>query len=132
MFVLGDSLFIAFKDPLFAGNGVIFEISDYKKIFSAGRISKDQIQVVLIEDLPKDRKISDIYMISKDKFYFTASCENEKCGGFFKFENGRSSLIKNFSELKPEGIAVDDKGEFFIFFDLGQKENSKFMNLGRI
>ena len=132
IFVLGDSLFIAFKDPLFAGNGVIFEISDYKKIFSAGRISKDQIQVVLIEDLPKDRKISDIYMISKDKFYFTASCENEKCGGFFKFENGRSSLIKNFSELKPEGIAVDDKGEFFIFFDLGQKENSKFMNLGRI
>ena len=132
MFVLGDSLFIAFKDPLFAGNGVIFEISDYKKIFSAGRISKDQIQVILIEDLPKDRKISDIYMISKDKFYFTASCENEKCGGFFKFENGRSSLIKNFSELKPEGIAVDDKGEFFIFFDLGQKENSKFMNLGRI
>ncbi|MBO4710626.1 HlyD family efflux transporter periplasmic adaptor subunit [bacterium] len=132
MFVIEDSLFIAFKDPLFAGNGVIFEISDYKKIFSENRISENQIKVIFIEDLPKDLRISGIYMISKDTFYFTASCVDEKCGGFFKFENGRSSLIRNFSEIKPEGIAVNGNGEFFIFFDLGQKENSKFMNLGKI
>ena len=88
--------------------------------------------MTFIEDLPKDLRISDIYMISKDAFFFTASCSDEKCGGFFKFENGKSSLIKNFPSLKPEGIAVDSNGEFFIFFDLGQKENSKFMNLGRI
>ena len=132
MFVLGDSLFIAFKDPLFAGNGVIFEISDYKKIFSENKISENQLQVKFIEDMPKNLRISDIYMISKDAFFFTASCVNEKCGGFFKFENGKSSLIKNFPEMKPEGIAADKNGDFFIFFDLGQKENSKFMNLGRI
>ena len=132
LFVLGDSLFIAFKDPLFAGNGMIFEIADYKKIFSENKISKDQIQVILIEDLPKERRISDIYMISKDRFYFTASCVDEKCGAFYLFENGKSSLIRHFSSLKPEGIAVNGNGEFFIFFDLDQKENSKFMNLGKI
>ena len=132
MFVLKDSLFIAFKDPLFEEKGVIFEISDYKKIFSENKISEDQLQVKFIEDMPKNLRISDIYMISKDTFFFTASCTDEKCGGFFKFENGKSSLIKNFQSLKPEGIAVDSSGEFFIFFDLGQKENSKFMNLGRI
>ncbi|MBR6422864.1 HlyD family efflux transporter periplasmic adaptor subunit [bacterium] len=132
MFVFENSLFIAFKDPLFEGKGVIFEISDYKKIFSEKKISENQIQMTFIEDLPKDLRISDIYMISKDAFFFTASCSDEKCGGFFKFENGKSSLIKNFPSLKPEGIAVDSNGEFFIFFDLGQKENSKFMNLGRI
>lgn len=132
MFVLGDSLFIAFKNPLFAGNGVIFEISDYNKIFSERRISENQIKVIFIEDLPKDLRISGIYMISKDTFYFTASCDDEKCGGFFKFENGRSLLIRNFPGIKPEGIAVDNNGDFFIFFDLGQKENSKFMNSGRI
>ena len=82
--------------------------------------------------MPKNLRISDIYMISKDTFFFTASCVNEKCGGFFKFENGKSSLIKNFPEMKPEGIAADKNGDFFIFFDLGQKENSKFMKLGRI
>lgn len=132
MFVLENSLFIAFKDPLFEEKGVIFEISDYKKIFSEKKISENQIQMTFIEDLPRDLRISDIYMISKDRFYFTASCSDEKCGGFFKFENGKSSLIKNFPSLKPEGIAVDKNGNFFIFFDLGQKENSKFMNLGRI
>lgn len=132
MFVLENSLFIAFKDPLFEEKGVIFEISDYKKIFSEKKISENQIQITFIEDLPKNLRISDIYMISKDRFYFTASCSDEKCGGFFKFENGRSSLIRNFPEMKPEGIAVDKNGNFFIFFDLGQKENSKFMNLGRI
>lgn len=132
MFVLENSLFIAFKDPLFEEKGVIFEISDYKKIFSEKKISENQIQMTFIEDLPRDLRISDIYMISKDRFYFTASCSDEKCGGFFKFENGRSSLIRNFPEMKPEGIAVDKNGNFFIFFDLGQKENSKFMNLGRI
>ena len=132
MFVLENSLFIAFKDPLFEEKGVIFEISDYKKIFSEKKISENQIQMTFIEDLPKDLRISDIYMISKDAFFFTASCSDEKCGGFFKFENGKSSLIKNFPSLKPEGIAVDKNGNFFIFFDLGQKENSKFMNLGRI
>lgn len=132
MFVLKDSLFIAFKNPLFEEKGVIFEISDYKKIFSENKISENQLQVKFIEDIPKNLRISDIYMISKDTFFFTASCADEKCGGFFKFENGKSSLIKNFPSLKPEGIAVDSSGEFFIFFDLGQKENSKFMNLGRI
>lgn len=132
MFVLKDSLFIAFKDPLFKEKGVIFEISDYKKIFSENKISENQLQVKFIEDMPKNLRISGIYMISKDTFFFTASCADEKCGGFFKFENGKSSLIKNFPSLKPEGIAVDSSGEFFIFFDLGQKENSKFMNLGRI
>ncbi|MBQ3368247.1 HlyD family efflux transporter periplasmic adaptor subunit [bacterium] len=132
MFVLENSLFIAFKDPLFEEKGVIFEISDYKKIFSEKKISENQIQMTFIKDLPKDLRISDIYMISKDAFFFTASCSDEKCGGFFKFENGKSSLIKNFPSLKPEGIAVDKNGNFFIFFDLGQKENSKFMNLGRI
>ncbi len=132
MFVLENSLFIAFKDPLFEEKGVIFEISDYKKIFSEKKISENQIQMTFIEDLPKNLRISDIYMISKDAFFFTASCSDEKCGGFFKFENGKSSLIKNFPSLKPEGIAVDKNGNFFIFFDLGQKENSKFMNLGRI
>ncbi len=132
MFVLEDSLFIAFKDPLFEEKGVIFEISDYRKIFSENKISENRVQVIFIEDLPENLRISDIYMISKDEFFFTASCTNEKCGGFFKFENGRSSLIRNFTSLKPEGIAVNTDGEFFIFFDLGQKENSKFMNLGRI
>lgn len=132
MFVLENSLFIAFKNPLFDGKGVIFEISDYRKIFSENKISENRVQVIFIEDLPENLRISDIYMISKDEFFFTASCTNEKCGGFFKFENGRSSLIRNFTSLKPEGIAVNTDGEFFIFFDLGQKENSKFMNLGRI
>lgn len=132
MFVLENSLFIAFKNPLFDGKGVIFEISDYRKIFSENKISENRVQVIFIEDLPENLRISDIYMISKDEFFFTASCTNEKCGGFFKFENGRSSLIRNFPSLKPEGIAVNTDGEFFIFFDLGQKENSKFMNLGRI
>ena len=132
MFVLEDSLFIAFKDPLFEGKGVIFEISDYRKIFSEKRISENQLKASFIEDLPKDLRISDIYMISKDEFFFTATCSSEKCGGFYKFENGRSSLIKDFPGLKPEGIAADKSGNFFIFFDLGQKENSKFMNLGRI
>lgn len=132
MFVLENSLFIAFKNPLFDGKGVIFEISDYRKIFSENKISENRVQVIFIEDLPENLRISDIYMISKDEFFFTASCTNEKCGGFYKFENGRSSLIRNFPSLKPEGIAVNTDGEFFIFFDLGQKENSKFMNLGRI
>ena len=132
MSVIGNSLFIAFKDPLLEEKGVIFEISDYKKIFSDKKISEDKLQIKLVEDLPKNLRISDIYMVSKDKFLFTASCTDEKCGSFFKFENGKSTLIKNFPELKPEGIAVDSSGEFFIFFDLGQKENSKFMNLGRI
>lgn len=132
MFVLENSLFIAFKNPLFDGKGVIFEISDYRKIFSENKISENRVQVIFIEDLPENLRISDIYMISKDEFFFTASCTNEKCGGFYKFENGRSSLIRNFTSLKPEGIAVNTDGEFFIFFDLGQKENSKFMNLGRI
>ena len=132
MFVLGNSLFIAFKDPLFEGKGVIFEISDYKKIFSEKKISESQIKMTFIADLPDNLRISDIYMISKDKFYFTASCTDEKCGGLFSFENGSSTLIKDFKELKPEGIAVDKNGDFFIFFDSGQKENSKFLNLGGI
>jgi len=132
MSVIGNSLFIAFKDPLLEEKGVIFEISDYKKIFSEKKIPEDKLQMKFIGDLPENLRISDIYMFSKDKFFFTASCMNEKCGSLFKFENGKSTLIKNFPELKPEGITADSSGEFFIFFDLGQKENSKFMNLGRI
>ena len=111
---------------------MIFEISDYGKIFSENRISENQLTMSLIGDLPKNFRISDIYMISKDRFYFTASCTSEKCGGLYKFENGVSTLIREFPSLKPEGIAVNGSGEFFIFFDLGQKENSKFMSLGRI
>ena len=132
MFVLENSLFIAFKDPLFEEKGVIFEIHDYGKIFSEKKISENQIEVMFVADLPQDRRISDIYMLSKNEFFFTASCSSEKCGGLYKFENGKSSLIREFPSLKPEGIAVNGSGEFFIFFDLGQKENSKFMNLGRI
>ena len=132
MFVLENSLFIAFKNPLFEENGVIFEILDYGKIFSEKKISENQIQVLFIADLPKNQRISDIYMLSKNEFFFTASCSSEKCGGIYKFEDGKSTLIREFPSLKPEGIAVNGSGEFFIFFDLGQKENSKFMNLGRI
>lgn len=131
MFVIGDSLFTAFKNPLFNENGVIFEISGYETIFTEKRISEGQLKTIFA-DVPAERKISDIYMLSSDKFYYTASCTSEKCGGFYKFEDGKSTLIRDFTSLKPEGIAVNNSGEFFIFFDLGQKENSKFMNLGRI
>lgn len=132
MFVLGNSLFVAFKDPLFNNkNGVVFEISSYETIFTEKKISENQIKTIFV-DVPAERKISDIYMLSSDKFYYTASCTSEKCGGFYKFEDGKSTLIRDFTSLKPEGIAVNNSGEFFIFFDLGQKENSKFMNLGRI
>ena len=131
MFVLENSLFIAFKNPLFNESGIIFEISGYETIFAEKRISESQLKTIFV-DVPHERRISDIYMLSPDKFYFTASCNSEKCGGFYRFENGKSELVKEFPELKPEGIAIDDDGNFFIFFDLGQQENSKFMNLGRI
>ncbi len=131
MFVAGNSLFIAFKNPLFNENGVIFEISGYETIFADKKINEKQLKTIFV-DIPDGRKISDLYMISSDDFYFTVSCDSEKCGGFYRFENGKSKLIKEFPELKPEGIAVDENGNFFIFFDLGQQENSKFMDLGRI
>ena len=131
MFVTGNSLFIAFKNPLFNENGVIFEISGYETVFAEKKISESQLKTIFV-DVPHERRISDIYMLSPDKFYYTASCNSEKCGGFYRFENGKSGLVKDFPELKPEGIAVDESGNFFIFFDLGQQENSKFMNLGRI
>jgi HlyD family secretion protein len=131
MFVIDNSLFIAFKNPLFNENGVIFEISGYETIFTEKKISENQLKTIFV-DVPRGRKISDIYMQSPDKFYYTASCDSEKCGGFYRFENEKSELIKEFPELKPEGIAIDDGGNIFIFFDLSQHENSKFMNLGRI
>ncbi len=131
MFVIENSLFIAFKNPLFNENGIILEITGYETIFAEKKISGNQLKTIFV-NLPLERRISDIYMISRDKFYFTASCNSEKCGGFYRFENGKSELIKEFPELKPEGIALDDGGNFFIFFDLGQQENSKFLNLGRI
>ena len=131
MFITGDSLFIAFKNPLFNENGVIFEINGYDTVFAEKRIPENQLKTIFV-DVPSERKISDIYILSPDKFYYTASCNSEKCGGLYRLENGKSALIKDFPELKPEGIAVDDGGNFFIFFDLGQQENSKFMNLGRI
>lgn len=131
MFVIDNSLFIAFKNPLFNENGVIFEISGYETIFAEKKISENQLKMIFV-DVPRGRKISDIYMQSPDKFYYTASCNSEKCGGFYRFENEKSELIKEFPELKPEGIAIDDGGNIFIFFDLSQQENSKFMNLGRI
>ena len=131
MFVIENSLFIAFKNPLFNENGVIIEISGYETVFTEKRISENQLKTIFV-DVPRGRKISDIYMQSPDKFYYTASCDSEKCGGFYRFENGKSELVKEFPELKPEGVAVDDGGNFFIFFDLGQNENSKFLNLGGI
>lgn len=131
MFVLEDSLFIAFKNPLSEEKGVIFEISGYNTIFAERKIDEDRIKTIFV-DVPRERKISDLYMLSRDRFYFTASCDSETCGGLYRFENGRIELVKDFPELKPEGIAVDGSGEFFIFFDLGQNENSKFLNLGRI
>ena len=131
MFVAGNSLFIAFKNPLFNENGVIFEISGYETVFAEKKISESQLKTIFV-DVPAERKISDIHMLSRDRFHYTASCNSEKCGGFYRFENGKSKLIKEFPELKPEGIAVDENGNFFIFFDLGQQENSKFMDLGRI
>jgi HlyD family secretion protein len=131
MFVIENSLFIAFKNPLFNESGIILEITGYETIFAEKKISGNQLKTIFV-NLPLERRISDIYMISRDKFYFTASCNSEKCGGFYRFENGKSELVKEFPELKPEGIALDDGGNFFIFFDLGQQENSKFMNLGRI
>ncbi len=131
MFVLENSLFIAFKNPLFHENGVIFEIDGYETVFAEKRISENQLKTIFV-DVPHERRISDIYMLSSDKFYFTASCNSEKCGGLYLSENGKSGLVKDFPELKPEGIAIDESGNFFIFFDLGQQENSKFMNLGRI
>ena len=131
MSVFGNSLFIAFKNPLFNGNGMIFEISGYETVFADKKINEKQLKTIFV-DVPEGRKISDLYMISSDDFYFTASCDSEKCGGLYRFENGKSGLVKDFSELKPEGIAVDGNGFFFIFFDLGLQENSKFMDLGRI
>lgn len=131
MFVLGNSLFIAFKNPLSEGNGVIFEISGYENVFTERRIDENRLKTIFV-NVPEGRKISDLYMISSDDFYFTASCDSEKCGGLYKFETGKTGLVKDFPELKPEGIAVDENGNLFIFFDLGQQENSKFMNLGRI
>jgi len=131
MSVIGNSLFIAFKNPLFNENGIIFEISGYETVFADKKINEKQLKTIFV-NVPEGRKISDLYMISSDDFYFTASCDSEKCGGLYRFENGKTGLIKDFPELKPEGIAVDDGGNFFIFFDLGQQENSKFTNLGRI
>ena len=131
MFVLEDSLFIAFKNPLSEEKGVIFEISGYETIFDERKIDEDRIKTIFV-DVPRERKISGLYMLSRDDFYFTASCDSEKCGGLYRFENGKIKLVKEFSELKPEGIAVDGNKNFFIFFDLGQQENSKFLNLGGI
>ena len=131
MSVLGNSLFVAFKDPLSDGKGVIFEIEGFDTVFSGKKIDEKQLKMLFV-DVPAGRKISEIYMISREKFYFTASCLSEKCGGLYRFENGKSGLVRDFPELKPEGIAVDESGNFFIFFDLGQHENSKFMDLGKI
>ena len=131
MFVLKDSLFVAFKDPLFNGKGVVFEIGGYQTVFNESKIDPKLLKTIFV-DVPNGRRISDIYVISRDKFYFTASCTSEKCGGLYLFENGKSSLVRNFPTLKPEGIAVDTNGEFFIFFDLDQREDSKFINLGGI
>ena len=119
MSVIGNSLFIAFKNPLFNENGVIFEISGYETVFAEKKISESQLKTIFV-DVPAERKISDIYMQSPDKFYYTASCDSEKCGGLYRFENGKTGVIKEFPELKPEGIAVDENGNFFILFDLGQ------------
>ena len=128
MSVSGNSLLIAFKDPLFNKKPLILKINNFMNIFNIKKLSSSDVTFSTVDDVPENERISDIYT-DTDKFYFTTSCNKGKCGGFYELKDDKAVLIKRFDTLKPEGIAFDTY--FCIFFDEGGDRNSRFMEIKR-
>jgi len=128
MSVVKNALFIAFKNPLLNKKPVILKIADFMNIFKTKNIESSQVSFSSVASMPENERISDIYN-SDDQFYFTTSCNNGRCGGFYKLADNKAVLLKRFETLKPEGIAFD--GNFYIFFDEGGHNNSRFMEIKR-
>lgn len=126
MSVVKNSLLIAFKNPLLNKKPVILKIAGLSDIFETKKLNDSQVSFSSISGLPDNERISDIYT-DKNKFYFTTSCNEGKCGGFYEMVNDKAVLIKRFDTLKPEGIAFDKS--FYIFFDEGGDSNSRFMEI---
>ena len=125
---IDTSLLLSFKDPLFKNRPLIMKISDFRTMFSAQKINPASASYFTVEGLPSNERISDIQQ-KEGVLYFTASCSSGKCGGFYRSENGKAVLIKHFDVLKPEGIAFNSSGSFFIFFDEGGKSGSRFTEI---
>lgn len=124
----GNDLLISFKDPLFNDRPLIMKISGFRAMFDSQKIDPAVASHFTVEGIPANERISDI-LHREGVIHFTASCSSGKCGGFYRYEKGKAVLIKHFDGLKPEGVAFNSSGSFFIFFDEGGKGNSRFTEI---
>jgi len=126
MGIEGKTLVVSFKNPLLNKKPVLLKIPDFISIFETKKLCPMQVSFSTVNGVPDNERVSDIY-IDNSGFYFTTSCEKIKCGGFYKYQDDKAVLIKEFNNLKPEGIAADNN--FYIFFDEDGKSTSKFMEI---
>lgn len=151
MFFDRGSLFLGFKTPLRDGRAVILKIEDIDRVLMTNRLDKNQVSIWKALDLTDPVSeiasgISDMYRHGKKLIILSVAKTGKKRKDLKRAglkrsanvwvhdtETDTTTTIRNFRNLRPEGIAFDsDSGVFLLAFDEGAHRPSKIMKLDGI
>ncbi len=137
-----DTLILGFKNPKLNNCAVMLAVSDPDMLFETRRLSAKQVSVwrkIILYDSTSGTfcGISDIcvygdMLIGLSTGVTSKSGVDEDVGMIWEYrpETGSLEILQRFTNLKPEGIAVDeDENNYYIVFDNGSKNQSQYMTI---
>ncbi len=129
--VKGGDLFIAIKEPILEGDKtVILRMPEVAKLFEKKKPTLEVWNAHSFEWNNQLHQVSDMTFRDNGQFFLTL-CKHGPCGALWKVAPGSSDpkMVRSFTDLHPEGLAFDDKGEnLLITFDEGL-ERAQFLRV---
>ena len=124
MFFKDGALYLGVKTPLLEDQSVILKISGIDKVMTEGKAENKSISIwkkITLKDSSGKKQISGIVLSDNDLF-ITGTTKNS--GGLWKLniDSETPTLIKSFSDLRPEGVSLTPKkDELLLVFDQGSQ-----------
>jgi len=139
---LNDTILLGFMDPKINTSAVILAIAAQNELFTNKTLSPSNISIwrtiPLVDSVSGAAcGISDLLfhggtLYGTSTGVLTQSGVDEDIGivWFYSPENGALTILRRFSNLKPEGIALNsNSGELCLAFDNGSKNLSQIMKI---
>ncbi len=125
----GGDLYLGLKQPCGTDGAIIWRMKEAAKVFTSGKLQKDQLQIfgrVKAEAGGLPSGISDMAFTAKGKLLVLTTVPNvknkkQKAGLHLvsKVANGdlQTETLRVFDGIKPEGLSLRENGELTIVFD---------------
>ncbi len=130
MFYDKGDLYLGYKAPLDGKDSVILRIKGIDTILAGKKVEKGTVSIWKRIKLEEDFRISDLLKFGDDLYITATRFSAAKGGKLFLLRKEILSTVRNFENLRPEGIsATNDPDTLILTFDQGGKMPSSFLKI---